>query len=305
VYKVVGKSALMALVAIPGQFPRISFYPPEPFDRTDGLEIKVNAAIFATRYQYEHGWEIAGKGRKLLVLKYTLANTADSAREYSRTAVNFGIVLPNGEKKKVLTIPEKLLVNPKVQINAGQSVSDITCLEVPADLENPNLYLYINRAEKPLSLSVKIENQLGIFGRPSSNVALDEAETHLKDTLRLGVWNVQISKPSYAAEPPSFRVQAPADCGYAVVPVRFENPLGDSQGLTAYAMRWDAVTTDGRPVKWSRMLLNNGGDPMDQEVKSRRAATGRLVFYVPNGAKLASIRATDPSSSRSISVRID
>ena len=296
---------LMALVAIPGQFPRISFYAPELVDGTDGLDIKVNGAIFATRYQYEHGWEIAGKGQKLLVLKYTLANRADTAREYSRTAVNFGIVLPNGEKKRVLTIPEKLLSSPKVQIAPGQTVSDITCLEVPADLETPNLYLYINRGEKRLSLDVKIENQLGIFGRPSSNVALDEAETQLKDTLRLGVWNVQLSKPSYSKEPPSFRVQAPADFGYAIVPVRFENPLGDSQGLTAYAMRWDATTTDGRPVKWSRMLLTDDGDSLDQEVKSHRSASGRLIFYVPSGAKLASVRATDPSSGRAITVKID
>lgn len=121
----IGKTALMALVVIPGQFPRFTFYPSEPLDRSNGLEIKINSAIFATRYQYERGWEIASKGHKLLVLKYTLANTADSAREYSRTAVNFGVLLPNGEKKKVLTIPEKLLANPKVQINAGQAVSDV------------------------------------------------------------------------------------------------------------------------------------------------------------------------------------
>ena len=301
----IGKTALMALVAISGQFPRFTFYPSEPLDRSNGLEIKINSAIFATRYQYERGWEIASKGHKLLVLKYTLANTADSAREYSRTAVTFGVLLPNGEKKKVLTIPEKLLANPKVQINAGQAVSDVTCLEVPADVEQPNLFLYINREERPLSLNVKIENQLGIFGRPSSNVSIDDAEATLKDTLRLGVWNVQLSKPSYSAEPPSFRVQAPGDFGYAIVPVKFENPLGSSQGLTAYAMRWEATTTDGKAVKWSRMLLDNDGNGMDQEVKGRRSASGRLVFYLPAGSKLGSVKALDPASSRSITVRID
>ena len=295
----------MALVAIPGQFPRVSLYPTEIVDRSSGLEIKVNAAIFATRYQYEHGWEIASKGHKLLVLKYTLVNTADSAREYSRTALNFGVLLPNGEKKKVLTIPEKLLANPKVQINAGQTVSDITCLEVPAEVEEPNLLLYINRTERPLSLNVKIENQLGIFGRPSSYVSLDEAETTLNETLRLGVWNVQMSKPTYSDEPPSFRVQAPGDFEYAVVPVKFENPLGSSQGLTAYAMRWEATTTDGKPVKWSRMLLDDEGDPMDQEVKGHRAASGRLVFYLPSGSKLGTVKAMDPASSRAITVRIN
>ncbi len=302
---VFGKSALMALIAISGQYPRIPFFPAEAFDRSNGLEIKINSAAFTTRFQYERGWEIASKGHKLLVLKYTLANTADTAREYSRTALNFGVLLPNGEKRKVLTIPEKLLANPKVQINAGQSISDVTCLEVPAEVEVPNLLLYMNRDERPLALNVKIENQLGIFGRPASNVSLDEAEANLKETLRLGVWNVQLSKPAYTPDAPSFRVQAPQDFGYAIVPVKFENPLGSSQGLTAYAMRWEATTTDGRPVKWSRMLLDNDGNGMDQEVKGRGSASGRLVFYLPAGSKLGSVKALDPASSRSITVRID
>lgn len=304
-YGVFSKSALMALIAISPQYPRIPILPVEAIDRGNGLEIKINSAAFATRFQYERGWEIASKGHKLLILKYTLTNTADTAREYSRTALNFGVLLPNGEKRKVLTIPEKLLANPKMQINAGQAISDVTCLEMPADVEVPNLLLYMNRDERPLALNVKIENQLGIFGRPSSNVSLDEAEATLKETLRLGVWNVQLAKPSYSSEAPSFRVQAPQDFGYAIVPVKFENPLGSSQGLTAYAMRWEALTTDGRAVKWSRMLLDKDGNGMDQEVKGRSSASGRLVFYLPAGSKLGAVKALDPASSRSITVRID
>jgi hypothetical protein len=269
-----------------------------------GFELKVNAAAFTVRHQYGNGWALAPKGAKLLILKYTVKNTSPTPLEYSRESVSIAVRRGNGERQISISAPARLMDTAELELAPGKTLEDMTWLEVPNDDENPNVVVRMNGSERPLPIPVKIENQLGVFGKPGTLVAVDEVETTKAENLRVGAWNFGIGKVSYSDRTPSYRVQAPPLHAYGSVAVKFENPLRSSQALSSYALNWEGICSDGKVAKWSRTLLNAKGEPLETEVPAGRASSAQLVFFVPAKEKIQAIRAIDPSSGRSIVFRL-
>jgi hypothetical protein len=269
-----------------------------------GFEVKVSEASFTVRHQYGQGWALAPKGAKLLVLKYTVKNTSPTPLEYSRESVSIAIRRGNGDRQISISAPARLVDSAVMELGPGKSVEDTTWLEVPNGEESPKVVVRMNGSERTLPIPVKIENQLGVFGKPGTLVALDEVETTKTENLRVGAWNFGLGKVNYSERAPSFRVQAPPLHGYANVPVKFENPLRSSQALSNYALNWEGICTGGKVAKWSRTLLNAKGEPFEAEVPAGRASSAQLVFFVPTKERILAIRAIDPSSGRSIVFRL-
>jgi hypothetical protein len=269
-----------------------------------GFEVKVSEAAFTVRHQYGQGWALAPKGAKLLILKYAVKNTSPTPLEYSRESVSIAVRRGNGERQISISAPARLLGTPVMELAPGKTLEDMTWLEVPNDDEKPTVVVRMNGVERSLPIPAKIDNQLGVFGKPGTLVALDEVETTKIENLRVGAWNFGLGKVSYSDRAPSFRVQAPPLHGYAVVPVKFENPLRSSQALSSYALNWEGICAGGKVAKWSRSLLNAKGEPFEAEVPPGRASSGQLVFFVPAKERIVGIRATDPSSGRSIVFRM-
>lgn len=266
------------------------------------LRVTVDEATFAIRHLQKDRWAVATRGNKLLVLKYTVRNPGNYPLEYSQETVALSLIRDGKRTSLSMSSPNALSTLPFMQIPARGSVQDSVTIEVPNDETASEVELRIGNTRNKLDLRNRVRTDFGPFLSVDGK-AKDDVFGAYNERMPLGTWDVAIQSIQPATGRIHFNVVPSAEQSVFVVTLQATNVVNETQVLDASAFTAELTTEDGDKVRWGRMVLHaKDAEYLEQPVKPNGRTTGRYVFYVPKGERVAKVTFIDPSSGRTANI---
>ena len=255
--------------------------------RVGKFQFVLTGASFATRVDHTDT-AIADKGKKFLVLRYTLQNPGTQELGLDWAQVRFTVVgadNANHENAELVLNPETM--SPlNLQLKPAQKVPCVTFVEVPAT--DPVPKLIVQNESAPVvryDLKGKIKKFTGLFAAPDGVTALDAGVAKLAQKVDLGYFDFVVEKVEESAA--ALGEVAPEDGKkLVVVQVAFTNPgkMARSLDWSVYALSMKDANNE--PVDFLQTLLRAVGNTvLTAEVNPGETVRGRLIFSAAKEAR--------------------
>ena len=255
--------------------------------RIGKFQIILTGASFATRVNYSDT-AVAEKGKKFLVLNYTLQNPGKEELGVDWSSVRFTVVSAdntNHENVELILNPEKM--SPvSLQLKPAQKAPFVTFIEVPADDPIPKLIVQSEGAPViRFDLKGKVKKFTGMYAAPDGVKVLDTGNAKLKEKVELGFFDFVVEKVEESTAALG-EITAEEDKKLVVVQVAYTNPgqVGRALDWGTYTLAMKDANNEGIDFR-DTLLRAVGNTGLSAEIKPGETVRGRLIFSAAKEAK--------------------
>ena len=273
--------------------------------RTNGgtsyLNVAVVEARVAMRYSYDNGYTLAPSGKKLLIVKYVVRNSAPYEVRFSR--IDSGILLkaPDGKFVKHTGSVNNL---PQPAIRARGSIEDTVWFYVPKDQAIDELFIRKGVEIQPLSLKKKIEVEPCTF-LTAEGAGLDEVDGAYESDADLGPWDLDIDPMKVSSSANGSGLSPNSEEVVVMVPFTVRSQVSTAMVFGRGSILIEAVDASGTATSKRQAILDaHAHDPLSTTITKNKSVRGNFVFLAPQGMQIAFLRVTDPLSGRTIRYRV-
>jgi hypothetical protein len=175
--------------------------------RTADYGFRLDSAAFALEYRNGRDLLCAPRGKKLLMLKYTLSNPGRMSLSLPPELVGFGLEEP-GKGFPTLSEGRSLgFSKAPASMAAGKSVSDTGYLEIPNEVTDPVVLVQVGGEELlRFNLAGRVQPMAGPFAAEKGLRSLDEISAKPGETVAIGGIEMTVRE---IATPPRVNVTSP------------------------------------------------------------------------------------------------
>ncbi|RYG46282.1 hypothetical protein EON79_10565 [bacterium] len=262
------------------------------------FDIKIEETKYASRHVFPGGYALAPRDYRLLVVRYRVYNGASYALNYNRSAVAFAVL--NGKDRITTgTAPLRMADHDFDEVKPGQARQDEVWLEVPCDAAEPKLAIRAGGAEKLFSLAAtKLDT--GPWADAPTTLAVKTGQS-----VPLGPWDVAVTRVSRPATSPTSRAIIDDGERPLVAEIDFRSAIGEKTYVNAESLIAQLVDRDGKTLRGHGAFFDPKTDErLEKTLGAKARLTTPVAFEVPDDFQPATLRLTEPSTGRSITVAI-
>lgn len=262
----------------------------EPY-RVGRFQLILTGASFATRVNY-NDTAIAGKGKKFLVLSYTVQNPGTQDLGFDWTLIRFTVVgADNANYEDAgLALNAEKLQQASPQLKPAQKSPFVTFIEVPAG--DPIPKLIVRSEDAPVvrfDLKGKVKKFTGTYAAPDGVTVLDTGKAKLAEKIELGFLDLVVEKVEESTVAIG-EVMPEEDKKLLVVSIAYTNPGKLARGIDWNTYNLSLKDTNKEPIEFSNTLLRAvGNTALNAEIKPGETVRGRLIFSAAKDAKPESL----------------
>jgi hypothetical protein len=256
--------------------------------RLGPYQFTLTSACFTTRVAHSGDTAIAEKGKKLLILNYTVQNPSKENVDFNWSCVRFTVVSAenaNHENAEIVLNPEKMEpING--QLKPAQKIPAMTWVEVPAS--DPIPKVIASSGEAPVlryDLKGKVQKFTGLFADANGVNVLDTAAAKLGDKVGLGAFDFTVEKVEESAQAIG-EVEPGEGQKLFVITVAFANATKVAQSLNWSVYGLEMKDQNDETIAFKESLLRAVGNaPVEGEAKPGEVVRGRFMFAGAKEAK--------------------
>lgn len=263
------------------------------------LNVRVDDTFYTTRHVYPGGYALAAKDRRLLVVRYQVKNASKQPLEYSRNTVSFAVGTDKGRFSPTFA-PIHMNRQNLDELRPGETRRDETWIEMPFDAGDATLEVRAMGVTTSLPLTGTKPDATPWAKSPAQIAA------PLGRPVPLGAWNVAVTRITRPAESPSYRVFLDPGETLLMADLDFQNAVSDTVMVNERSLVAQLLDGSGNALgERGTILAGNGDDYLNRTLKGNRARTkARVVFDIPAAFQPAVLLLTEPSTGRSVAVKL-
>jgi hypothetical protein len=246
---------------------------------------------FATRVAHVDDTAVADKGKKYLIINYTVQNPGKVSQAFDWASIHFTVVSAenaNHENLEIVLNPEKM-TRINLEIKPAQKVPAMTYVEVPATDPIPKLIAASgNGPVLRFDLKGKVKKYTGMYAAPDGITVLDVGNAKIGEKVELGQFDFTIEKVE-ESETAIGEVDLPEGQKLFVATIAFTNASKLNRALDSASYNITMKDTNGEPIEYRKLIRAIGMSDINQEIKAGELLRGRMLFVGPKEAKAASI----------------
>jgi hypothetical protein len=273
------------MVARPG-----TTYPVETFAH---FSFRLDDARCTLRYADRQNQAIARRGRKLLVLRYTVTNRESHTVSYTPDLVHFDVLTAGGGTSKV-TVPPSITRDMKRELGGGASATETVWMEVPSEERAPKLQA---RVAGSAPLRFELESFLKPMKEPfvaaDGFTVQDELAVRTGQRVPISSFDVTVGQLSWESVKAPTLVPASGDrvlVATLTIDNRSPYPVRISQGVLVPELQM----AGGDVVRPEYALLERTEDELAKTiVEPGKTTVVRCAMMVKADEKPAAVRLSD------------
>ncbi len=260
--------------------------------RVGQFQFTLVGAKFDTRVITQEDTWIAAKGKKYLVLTFSVQNPGKSELTLEKENLSFTVVgadTNNYTSEPTLVNPEKMLPI-RMDLKPVQKAPGMVFIEVPGD--DPIHKLIVRSRESAVvryDLRGKTAKADGLFAEKNGVTIADTGNAKIGQKIELGYFNVTVDSVDESTA--AIGSKAPDDGKkLVVVHVTFGNPSFKERMLERSTYKWDVLDANGEKLEFSDDIIReSSADTLAATVDPSRSMKARLIFYAPKDSKPATV----------------
>ena len=271
--------------------------------RVGRYQMILTGASFATRLATVDNTYLAEKGKKLLILNFTVQNPGKVDLGYDWSSIAFSVVgagTDNFEYENAVFNPEKLS-GVNVELKPAQKIPLIAFIQVPANDPIPKLIAKSENAPVVrYDLKGKVKKYTGPYASADGVTVLENGVGKLGEKAEAGLFDISVDKVEEASGPLG-NIEAPEGRKLVVVSVTYTNPTKQDQALDWGAYEGAMVDANDESFEWVNDLLRGvGNEPLNTTLKPGQTVKGRMVFFASKDATPAKLTLSYGGGNRSL-----
>ncbi|MGV3614944.1 MAG: hypothetical protein ACO1SV_06375 [Fimbriimonas sp.] len=264
---------------------------------------RLDEARYALRYADRETHTVARRGKKLLVLRYTVTNRQPYAVPYSAGTVNIRTVSPGGGSTRA-TLAASAVATPR-ELKANASVSETVWIEVPSGEDTPRL-------EANVGGSAPLRFDVASFAKPLKDAFVaadgtirDELEVSSGTKAPLSAFDVTVNGTSWS-NLSTIDFMPSSGQRVLVATVTLDNQAPYPAAITRAILVPDLRTEGGETVKPEYTVLQGAvNETARDQVAPGKSVRVRYALRIDGDVKPVALRLTDGlNSGRSLLVRL-
>lgn len=269
--------------------------------RLGKYQFTLTGASFATRIGHSTDTVIAEKGKKFLVLNFSVQNPGKDNLPFVWDSIRFTVVSAdnvNHENAETVMNPETM-ARIDLELKPAQKVPAMTWVEVPAADPIPKLMAISGDAPAlRFDLKGKVKKFTGRFADPNAVTVLDAGSVTTGEKVELGHFDFTVEKVEEV-------MQAVGDVEPAegqkliVVTIAYSNPHRVPHNLDWSSYALEMKDLNNEVIEYRETLYRAVGDAqLSGDVKPGETVRGRLLFAAPKKVTAGSLLFTWPAGRR-------
>ena len=254
-------------------------------------------AYFTTRLIEKDDAIIARRDDKLVVLKYKIINNQPHGLNMGPRAANLTLVKGKGRYAAGLS-PMWFEKNDR-EVRPGEGVESTVAIEVPADLEDPELLVQLSGgSEFKYDLEGQIRPMQGKFAGPGGKTASNECKVAVGESAEFGSFDIKVLGSQDIPDSPDYSLDLQPGEHLVGVTVELKN-ICMHDTLISQASFYPEFPQDQHAVSYIRWLVTPGKlrDNAEATLKPKGTFKGILLFRVAAGQRIGTIKLRDTSVS--------
>ncbi|MDR3689749.1 MAG: DUF4352 domain-containing protein [Fimbriimonas sp.] len=302
-------AALSAACCFAGQdakpIPGTDAVPIKPY-RIGPYQIVLTSAKFATRvFTQDDAW-LADKGKKFVVVNFTVQNPSKEKLAFERSSLSYKVVgadTNNYEMEPSLVNPETM-ASITMDILPAQKIPCQVFFQVPSN--DPIYKLMVRYQEGPVlryDLRGKTLKSDSLFADKTGVILADSAQVKIGQKIEIGYFTLVVDGIEESTSP--IGPISPDDGKKIVIAkLTITNPAFKEHTMERSTYKWQMLDENGENLDFSENLIKvSSTDTVMQSIEPGRSLRVRVAFYAPKESKPATFIIQEPDG-RSISVSL-